>query len=151
MLFDWRVPDADRLLSRLQGGRQRGKGSRESVAGAVGASLCSFADHDLTQTSKWCCQRMAAKRNMVWEKTEVSRLASLLMILHHSAHLIGLSGRRDRVWGCGKQLWSEEREAEKDAGFVCSSPEPELKKYCEVKRGCRERKLQHWIHFCTPC
>lgn len=62
------------------------------------------------------------------EKIEVCWLASLLMILHHSAHLRGLSGRWGRGWECGKQLWGEEREAEGDAGCVCSSVEPKLKK-----------------------
>lgn len=38
------------------------------MAGAVGASLGSFADHHLTLTSKRCSERMAAKQNMVFRK-----------------------------------------------------------------------------------
>lgn len=71
---------------------------------------------------------MAAKWSMVFRK---NRLVSLLMILYHSAHLTGLSGRRGVGWESGKQLWGEEREAEKDVGFVGSGLEPELKNHCE--------------------
>jgi len=45
------------------------------------------------------------------------------ILVSHRPHQawIGLSGRWGRCWGCGKQLWGEERKADKAAGFVCSS------------------------------
>lgn len=80
-----------------------------AISLASGTALAEQLDHDHIALQYWTRHGCS--------------LAAVLGSYRSHQACIGLSGRWGRCWTCLKQLWAEERKAEKAAGFVCSSLE----------------------------